>query len=252
MKRLLSKLSPVVPLCLLAGCAISDDEDIKVAMQAVPRIEKDLGGVYSDAPVQRYVSDIGLRTVRAASRNDLSWQFRVLDSQEVNAFALPGGKIYITRGLLTKLENEAQLAAILGHEVAHVIRDHPVQQLERVQALQDGAIMAAMVAGSSAKDELKPFIAGLRKYSRDQEREADLTGLNFLARQGYDPHAMVRTMELLKDASAAQPQPEFLATHPSPDNRQEYLQAEIERRYGQSMYGKTNAEQFQRTVFERQ
>src|SRR4051812_38817843 len=125
MKRLLSKLSPVVPLCLLAGCAISEDEDIKVAMQAVPRIEKDLGGVYSDAAVQRYVSDIGLRTARAASRNDLSWQFRVLDSQEVNAFALPGGKVYITRGLLTKLENEAQLAAILGHEVAHVIRDHP-------------------------------------------------------------------------------------------------------------------------------
>jgi len=221
-------------------------------MQAVPKIERDLGGVYGDVAVQRYVSDIGVRTARSASRTDLPWQFKVLDSQQINAFALPGGKVYITRGLLGRLENEAQLAAILGHEVAHVVRDHPVQQFERVQALQDGAIMAAIVGGASGTGEINPFIAGQRKYSRDQEKEADLNGLNYLARQGYDPRAMLRAMDLLRDASGSESGPEFLSTHPSPDNRQEYLEAEIQRRYGRSMYGKTNAEQFQRNVLERQ
>ena len=108
---------------------------------------------------------------------------------------------------------------------------------------------AAMIAGSSANSEMSPFIAGLRKYSRDQERQADLHGMNYLTRQGYDPHAMLRTMEIIKDTSATGSMPEFLSTHPTPDNRQEYLQAEIDRKYCQSMQGKTNAEQFQRIIF---
>src|SRR5258705_1846430 len=119
MRRFMRKLSPVVPLCFLAGCAMPDEQQVQV-MQTIPRIEKDLGGIYGDATMQRYIDEIGQATAGSAGSQDLAWQFKVLDSQLINAFALPGGKIYITRGLLGRLENEAQLAAILGHEIAHV------------------------------------------------------------------------------------------------------------------------------------
>ena len=225
------------------------DEQEFNAIQAIPRLEKDLGGIYADEAVQRYVADMGNRTARCAGCEGLAWQFKVLDSGQINAFALPGGKVYVTRGLLAKLENEAQLVSILGHEIAHVARGHALQQLQRVQALQDGPIMAAMVAGSS-KGEINPFIAGSRKYSRDQERVADLSGLNYLARQWYDPHAMLRTMEILKDACGIE-LPETLSTHPTSDNRRQYLEREIELRYGGVINGKTEAARFQRIVFER-
>ena len=245
MSRRLYKLSPVVPLCFLVGCAIPDEQEIKV-IQATPRLEKDLGGVYGDQAVQRYVADVGWQIARCTGRADLSWEFKVLDSRQINAFALPTAKVYITRGLLSRLENEAQLASILGHEVAHVVRGHPTQQLERARALQDGQIMSAIVGGSGAADQINPFVAGLRRYSREQEKEADLYGLNYLARAGYDPQAMVRTMEILEDPPAASAG--MLATHPTSENRRQYLQDEIDRRYGGSSRGKLNAEQFQRIV----
>jgi len=248
MIRFLSKLGPVVPLWFLAGCALPAEEEIK-AIQAIPALEKDLGGVFPNAAVQAYVADVGKRTARCAGGEDLLWQFKVLDSPQINAFALPTGKVYITRGLLARLENEAQLVAILGHEIAHVVRGHATQQLQRAQALQDGPIMAAIVAGSS-NGGTNPFAAGLRKYSRDQEKEADLIGLNYLVRQGYDPHAALRTMEILGGVCGGE-SPQNFSTHPTSDSRWQYLEEEIQRKYGGQMYGKTNAEQFQRIVFQR-
>src|SRR4051812_35662105 len=120
MRRLLSKLSPVVPLCFLAGCVTGDEQEVKL-IQSIPRLERELGGAYPDAAVQRYVTEVGKRTARSAGREDLAWEFKVLDSAQINAFALPGAKVYITSGLLAKLEDEAQLASVLGHEVAHVV-----------------------------------------------------------------------------------------------------------------------------------
>ena len=225
------------------------EDDLKVPPQLSRNMEAEFGGTFANAAVQRYVSDVGARIARSSGREDIPWQFKVLDSQQINAFALPGGKVYITRGLLGRLENEAQLASILGHEIGHVVRGHADQQLERVQSMQDAAT-AAMIAGSSANGELNPFIAGLRQHSRDQEREADLSGLSYIVRQGYDPRALLRTMEILRDASAAESKPEFLSTHPNSDDRQEYLQREIDRRYGQSNQGATNTGQFRRIVFQ--
>src|SRR6476646_11000481 len=117
MRRLMYKLSPFVPLCLLAGCAMQGEDEIKVTSEIVPKLERDFGGTFGNSAVQRYVSDVGTRTARYSGRDDIPWQFKVLDSQQINAFALPGGKVYITRGLLARLENEAQLASILGHEI---------------------------------------------------------------------------------------------------------------------------------------
>jgi predicted Zn-dependent protease len=243
------KLSSVVPLFFLAGCALPDEEQMRV-LEAVPSLERQFGGTYADATVQRYVSDVGLRVARSTGRSDLPWQFKVLDTDQVNAFALPGGKVYITRGMLARLENEAELAAILGHEVGHVVRGHAMQQLERVQALQSASVLAAMSA-SGASEQMSPFIASTRKHSLDQEREADLSGLSYLVRAGYGPYAMVRTMEILKGTSGGEGGGEFLSNHPTPDDRQHYLQDEIDRKYGRSLQGRNNAEQFQRIVFQR-
>jgi predicted Zn-dependent protease len=246
MRQIITKLSTVVPLCFLAGCAISDDEEMKLAMQAIPSIERELGGEYPDEAVQKYVAYVGMSAVKHAG-GEFQWQFKVLDSELINAFALPGGKIYITRGLLARLENEAQLASILGHEIGHVVRDHPVRQLERVQALQDGALMAAIVAGSSGRDSASAFTAAPRKYSRDQEREADLIGLKLMALAGYEPRAMLRTMEIL-DHGGGGGSGGRLSTHPSSDDRRQYLEEAIQSRYG-SGNGKTEVERFRRIVF---
>jgi len=239
-------------LSFLAGCAISEEQEIKMGIQAAPRFEKQFGGLYRDPAVQRYVSDVGMRMVRYTGREDLPWEFKVVDSKQINAFALPGGKVYITRGLLMKLENEAQLASILGHEAGHVAHRHSVEQLERAQILQGAAALAGIVAGSGAVGDITQMVSGLAmmKYSRDQEKEADLTGLDYMTRRGYDPRAMVRSMEIIKQASGGKSPPEFLSTHPNPGNREEYLQETIEKKYpGES--GMTNAEQFERTVLER-
>lgn len=230
---------------------MSGEDDIKASTQMAPKMEREFGGMYGSDAVQHYVSEVGLRTARCSGREDMAWQFKVLDSPQINAFALSGGKVYITRGLLCRLENEAQLASILGHEIGHVVRGHADQQLERARALQDAAT-AAMIGGAGANGEMNPFIAGLEKHSRDQEREADLSGLNYIVRQGYDPQAVLRTMEILRAASAAELRPEFLSTHPTPDDRQEYLQQEIDRRYARSIGGATNTEQFRRIVFQGQ
>src|SRR4051812_28366566 len=113
MKRLIP--CPVLPLlqvAFLSGCALPEEQEIKIASQAAPTLEKQLGGAVPDPAVQRYVSQVGLRLIPYSRRDDMPWQFKVLNSQQINAFALPGGKVYITRGLLARLENEAQLASI--------------------------------------------------------------------------------------------------------------------------------------------
>lgn len=249
MLRLIPRLSSIVPLCFLAGCAMPDEQEVAV-MQTIPRIEKDFGGIYADPALQRYIAEIGQGAARFAMSDDAACEFKVLNSEQVNAFALPGGKIYVTRGLLSRLENEAQLAAILSHEIAHVARGHTAQQLQRVQAAQDGAAMAAIVGGFGG-GQSNPFVAGRQRFSREQEKEADLYGLNYLARQGYDPRAALRTMDIFQYACGDQ-RPEASSTHPSSDNRRQYLQEEITRRYARFVGGKTNQARYRQIVFQKQ
>ena len=127
-----------------------------------------------------------------------------------------------------------------------------MEQLERAQIMQGGAALVGIVAGSGAVGDITQLVTGLAlmKYSRDQEKQADLTGLDYISRQGYDPTAMVRTMEIMKRASGGKSQVEFLSTHPNPGNREEYLQEAIEKKYGGER-GKTNEEAFERTVLQR-
>jgi predicted Zn-dependent protease len=212
------------------GCAISEEQEIAMGRQMAPQFEQEFGGLYPDERVQEYVNDVGMSLVQFAGRQDLPWQFGVIDSEQINAFALPGGFVYITSGLLSNLENEAQLAAILGHEIGHVVERHSVQQIQRAQGAQFIPFLAGIFGGGTAGDVAGAVTQlGLMKYGRDQEREADFQGLKYMTRGGYDPQGIVRAMKIMQEASGGGGgPPEFLSTHPNPGNRIEYLSEAIE------------------------
>jgi predicted Zn-dependent protease len=236
----------------LTGCAISEEKEIAMGRDAAPQFEREFGGLYPEPAVQNYVQEVGMELAANTRRPHLPWQFRVLNSQEVNAFALPGGFIYITRGLLDNLENEAQLASVLGHEVAHVAHRHSVQQIQRAQFAQGGALLAGIFVGGVAGDASNLVASlALMRYGRGQEREADLSGLNYLVREGYEPRAMIQTMEILEASSGGRGGGglDFLSTHPSPGNRQEYLAEQIDKRYDAvATGGVTNEDRFEQIV----
>ena len=241
----------LVLFLFLTGCTISEEQEIAIGRDAAPQFEQEFGGIYPDPAVQNYVQDIGMELVRHTDRPNLPWRFRVLNSDQVNAFALPGGFIYITQGLLGSLENEAQLASVIGHEIAHVDHRHSVQQLQRSQLIGGGAALAGLISGSGAGADASSLVAGLAlmSYSRGQEKEADLSGLNYIARQGYQPRAIVETMRILKEAGGGGGPPEFFSSHPDPKNRGEYLTERIEDRYANVIsVGRTNEDRFDQIV----
>lgn len=207
--------------------SIGRSEDQKVRQEYPP---------YNDPALQRYVSDIGQRLARASHRASLQYQFLVVDSPQVNAFALPGGYIYITRGILSYLNSEAELAAVLGHEIGHVTARHSVQQISASTAANVGASILQIFVPqmrNAAGDMLVNLLGGalLSGYGREHELEADRLGAEYLARTGYDPQAMIRVVGVLKnqelfDAEVAKAEGReprayhgLFATHPDNDTR---------------------------------
>ncbi len=219
-----------------AGCAVnpatgkrqislvSSGREEQMGREADPAIQAEYG-LYGDEAVQRYVDGVGQRLARVSHLPNLTWHFRVLDSPIVNAFALPGGYIYITRGILAYVESEAQLAGILGHELAHVTARHTAQQITQQQIAGIG-----LIAGAIFVDAFRPY-SGLAqqglgllflKYSRDHETEADEIGVQYAVRAGYDPRAIPATYATLKRISerTGSSLPNFLSTHPDPGGRE--------------------------------
>ncbi len=192
--------------------------------------------VYDSPELQEYVNQVGQKLAHNSHRPNLSYHFTVLDSTEVNAFALPGGYIYITRGIITYLNSEAELGAVLGHETGHVTARHSVQQISAVYATNVGVSVASVFlpglrtsAGSNLTNLLGNAL--LSGYGRDHELEADHLGAEYLARTGYDPQAMVKVLTVLKnqelfDAEVAKQEGReprayhgLFATHPDNDTR---------------------------------
>ena len=252
----------VAVLVLLAcaaapGCAVSREQEIALGRQARPQFIQEFGGLLPDPGVQQYVDQVGQSLVDQTTRPGLPWEFGVLASDQVNAFALPGGFVYITQGMLRQLDSEAQLAAVLAHEIAHVQHRHSVQQLKRMQLIQGGLTLASLFGGegqaASAATSVAGLVAGLASmsYGRDQEKEADLTGLKYLAREGYEPGAFLELIDVLKQAGGGGA-PEFLSTHPSPGSREAYVRDRIQSRYANVVSGgRENRAEFQRRVFGR-
>lgn len=200
-------------------------------------------GVVKDQRLQAYVNGIGQRLAKHSERSELEWHFTVLDSPEVNAFALPGGYVYVTRGIMAYMESEADLAGVMGHEIGHVSARHGAQRATRQQTAGFGVLAATVLgailegrgvsgAGQMASELSQNVAAGyIAHYSREQESQADRLGAEYLSRAGYDPQHMVRVIEALKDqerfaADLAREQGreprqgnDWLASHPSNDQR---------------------------------
>lgn len=213
--------------------SITEDQEIAMGLQAVPQMLQQFGGEYSDQRLQEYVDQVGFGVVNNSAAKDTHWQFdfHLLDDPEtINAFALPGGQVFITTALYGKLETEGQLAGVLGHEIGHVVARHSAQQMAKQQLTQGVAGAVVTASGSQSTAQLAQMVAQMvnLKYGRDDELQADNLGVRFMCQAGYDPKAMIRVMEILKAASNGERTPEFFSTHPNPDNRIEKIQAAIQ------------------------
>ena len=205
-------------LAALSGCAtnpvsgrqdfvmMSESDEIAMGRQSDMQVRKQYG-VYDDPPLQAYVDRVGQRLAKNSHRPNLEYHFTVLDSPEVNAFALPGGYIYITRGILPYLGSESELAAVLGHEIGHVTARHSVKQYTAATTANIGIQIASIFVpeiNTQAGADLVNVTGSalLSGYGREHELEADKLGSEYLARTGYDPHAMIAVLSTLKDQEA--------------------------------------------------
>jgi beta-barrel assembly-enhancing protease len=225
--------------------AMSVDEEKSLGLQAAPEMAAKMGGAADPErdPQARLVAEVGRRLVQNsdASKSPYvgNYHFLLLDDPKtINAFALPGGQVFITRGLLDKLDDEAELAGVLGHEIGHVVERHAAQQMAKGRL---GQLLALAVGvGASGGDDRgrnAQMVAAMvnqmtqLRFSRGDESQADLFGLRYMAQAGYDPSAMLDVMKVLKQASQGNRQPEFLATHPLPETRLEEIASILKRDY---------------------
>jgi predicted Zn-dependent protease len=230
----------------LAACAInpatgdkefslmSEAQEIELGKQMDVEVRRQMG-VYEDRELQRYVETVGMRLARASERPSLPWHFAVVDEPAVNAFALPGGYIYLTRGILPFLDNEAQLAGVLGHEIGHVTARHSAQQYTKATTAGIGVtLLSIFVPEARPFQNLTETALGVLflKYGRDDELQADQLGVKYAGTSGWDPSGvagMLRTLGRLDEASGSRKGvPNWLATHPAPADRVEKVQAAIQ------------------------
>jgi predicted Zn-dependent protease len=233
---------PLVASLVLAGfvgCAVnpltgdeelmffSPDEDTELGRKYAPQVEQMLGGRLPDDNIQGYINDVGQKIARVCHRPDISYSFGVVDADMENALAMPGGYIFITRGLLEQFESEAQLAAVLAHEVAHVVARDTMAAISRQIGMT--ALIAAAHVGDAPSDVTRAthFLSGVLtlQYSREDEQEADYAGLSYMI--------------------------QFFSTHPNPENRLLYLEERIERRYGDMGTLKTGRQEYATRVLDR-
>jgi len=178
-----------------------------------------------DAELAAYVTSLGNRLAASSERPGLPWSFKVVDDPIVNAFALPGGFIYVSRGILANFESEAELAGVLGHEIGHVTARHSASQMSR-QQLQQIGLGVGMIFSETVRDYGQLAMAGLQlmnlRYSRGDESESDALGLRYIGRAQYDPEAMIGVFEMLASVSGSGVGrvPEWQLTHPYPENRE--------------------------------
>jgi predicted Zn-dependent protease len=234
------------------------DQEIRLGSEAAPEFLKEYGGEVPSAEVTRYVRQLGQKLAAESERPDLPWEFHVPNTPVINAFALPGGKVFITRGLMERLQNEAQLAGVLGHEIGHVTAQHINQRMSQAAVVQGGAAVVGGVGAATDNDYLKALGLGtgvvgtgyLLKFSRDQESEADALGVRYMTRLDYNPLGQVQVMRILAEASSGGRPPEFLATHPYPETRISRLNSLINREHPQAR-GAGNPYTFAKENYER-
>ncbi|MEW6219902.1 MAG: M48 family metalloprotease [Thermodesulfobacteriota bacterium] len=239
----------LVGLGLLAGCAVNpvtgqpevmlmgEGQEIRAGQESYPIYTQMGNGLVQDRQLQDYVQQVGSRLAAVSHRPNLAYEFNVVNTSEMNAYALPGGKISITRGLISRMENEAELAAVLGHEIGHVTARHSAQGYTRevfVGLLANAGSAALQTAGVRGGDILVQggLVASklvLLSYDRDQERQSDELGMDYMARAGYNPEGGVTSMEILLAGSRQEPSKmeAFLSSHPLTSERVETARRQL-------------------------
>jgi beta-barrel assembly-enhancing protease len=207
------------------GCAISTQQEVQMGAQYSAQINAELP-IIRDPDVNRYINVLGDSIARTADDRHLDWKFYIVDAPDVNAFALPGGYIYVNRGLIERTRNMSELAGALGHEIGHVIKRHVVKDMQKAQTANIG-LMATCVVFSTCGD---PLISGamnvaaggaFAKFSRDDEAEADAEGIKNVVRSGIDPRGIPSLFQVLIDERRARPAgvTAWFASHPMEEDR---------------------------------
>ncbi len=213
--------------------SMSIEEETALGLHSAPRMAAQFGGLSKNQQASALVKKIGQQIVERspASKSPYKFDFHLLaDTRTINAFALPGGQIFITEALLQLLRTPGELAGVLGHEIGHVVARHSAEHIAKqklTQGLTGAAVMAADPSMQGA--HMAQLVANLigMKYGRQDELESDSLGLRWMASAGYDPRALLGVMEVLEKSAGGGRQPEFFSTHPNPGNRAGRIKAEL-------------------------
>jgi predicted Zn-dependent protease len=219
--------------------AISPEQEVVLGLQAAPEMAREYGGLDTDENAQAYVDAVCERLIQDSEAHTTDWPFEchlLADDQTINAFALPGGQVFITSALFDELETEGQLAGVMAHEIGHVVARHSAQQIAKAQ-LTEGLTGAVVVASYDPQDPNSRTAAYMAqiigqlvnmKFGRDDELQSDRLGVQFMAEAGYDPRALIWVMEILAASTQGARPPEFFSTHPNPENRIARIQQAIQ------------------------
>lgn len=217
---------------------MNPDQEIRLGMTAAPQMVQQHGGLYSSRDAQAVVDEIGRELVNVLSTElakknvaiPYPFEFHLLaDPQTINAFALPGGQVFITFALYDKLQTRGQLAGVLGHEIGHVIERHGAERMAK-QGLWQGLAGAAGVFGGDVNSARMAQMVGQvvnMKYGRDDELESDRWAVLLCTMAGYNPKSMLGVMDILEKAGGGGNTPEMMSTHPKPENRKAYIEERI-------------------------
>src|SRR6476469_9733526 len=216
----------VVALAVVStACGVSQQQEIEIGQSNVQQINQQLP-IVNDAEANRYINVLGDSIARLTARGDLPWQFFIVNSAEVNAFAVPGGYIYVNRGLIDRAKNLSQLAGVLGHEIGHVVKRHTIKQMQQQQGAQVGVTLGCVllnVCGSEIAQAGINIAGGaiFAKFSRDDEKQADEVGIDNVVRAGISPKGIPEMFQILLDERQADPSSTELwfGTHPTEESR---------------------------------
>jgi len=253
-----------VGVLLFAACAVnpatgkrqlmlvSEGEEIQMGAQYDSQVVLSIGE-YPDPALQDYVADLGRKLAATSERPNLAWTFRVVDDPSVNAFAIPGGHVYITRGILAHMTNEAELATVMGHEIGHVTARHTAQQMTQQQlaglGLAIGSIASSRIAQYAGQASQALQVLFL-KFSRDDESQADQLGIRYSSRATYDSREMIQVMQMLDkiETESGGKLPEWLATHPAPANRIAHINAILSATQTDFSHATVNRDGYERRI----
>ena len=214
--------------------SLTTEEEIAIGLQNAPIMAEQHGGMHPDQQLQNMVDRVGKKLVdnTIARETPYQYEFHLLrDPKTVNAFALPGGQIFITYALLERLSTEDQLAGILGHEIGHVVGRHSAERIAQSE-LANTVATGAQVGADAGMLASQLGQTLLLKNGRGDELESDDLGVKFMLEAGYDPEALIEVMQILKEASGGQRVPEFQSSHPDPENRIAKIKEAIEKYRG--------------------